>query len=537
MKKFLTLMLTVILALPCAILMTACGGDNQTDELVYAVYHQENLETYGIKEIIFTPSIEYGESYAISSIDDKVGVAKEDVTAGNLYVRLHLADNSYLGTLKMYVNGKEVALEEVESISEPTTCCAYKFDSIPTNAKITFSGEVSYYKSNVAINFGKLMDEYKTDENYLKAKLSLRIGDTYLIGSATEGVNYETFVTEYETIEKAWVLKDNLYISIYFDGKDRILNRSNIIQCDLACSRIFEDGVVTFEIKGNKDGGEISFNPNYLTDNTTKASVNVSFSNYNLTPDNISYIVDGSEYSIATYDQIKNATNIKIKFSLNEFLKTILTSGKTGISCNYSSLEQAVEIDGDYAFITVGTPWAYYYDGLILNNYIGLLSYNFDCYSLYDEVTQEWYSIDDIFGENANLKKIEFSGVNNLNTDINNVGYQGGVDFETDFLYLDIAPVGNNYFIEYANGTDFSIKCRMEYYRGSYGVCNDFKNVKITINGTKEVVLTYDSEWKLATAVEGVTVTKLMSSSNELVEISFSGMEIESISFEAVDKE
>ena len=222
---------------------------------------------------------------------------------------------------------------------------------------------------------------------------------------------------------------------------------------------------------------------------------------------------------------------------LNEFLKTILTSGKTGISCNYSSLEQAVEIDGDYAFITVGTPWAYYYDGLILNNYIGLLSYNFDCYSLYDEVTQEWYSIDDIFGENANLKKIEFSGVNNLNTDINNVGYQGGVDFETDFLYLDIAPVGNNYFIEYANGTDFSIKCRMEYYRGSYGVCNDFKNVKITINGTKEVVLTYDSEWKLATAVEGVTVTKLMSSSNELVEISFSGMEIESISFEAVDKE
>ncbi len=322
MKKFLTLMLTVILALPCAILMTACGGDNQTDELVYAVYHQENLETYGIKEIIFTPSIEYGESYAISSIDDKVGVAKEDVTAGNLYVRLHLADNSYLGTLKMYVNGKEVALEEVESISE---CYVYKFDSIPTNAKITFSGEVSYYESNVTINFGKLMDEYKTDENYLKAKLSLRIGDTYLIGSATEGVNYETFVTEYETIEKAWVLKDNLYISIYFDGKDRILNRSNIIQCDLACSRIFEDGVVTFEIKGNKDGGEISFNPNYLTDNTTKASVNVSFSNYNLTPDNISYIVDGSEYSIATYDQIKNATNIKIKFSLNEFLKTILT--------------------------------------------------------------------------------------------------------------------------------------------------------------------------------------------------------------------
>lgn len=537
MKKFLTLMLTVILALPCAILMTACGGNNQTDELVYAVYHQENLETYGIKEIRFTPSIEGGNSYARAFIDDKDGVAKEDVKDENLYVRLYLADNSYLGTLKMFVNGKEVALEEVESMSESTTYYAYKCDSIPTNAKITFSGEVSYYVSNVSINFDKLMDEYKTDENYLKAKLSLRIGDTYLIGSATEGVNYETFASEYETIEKTWVLKDNLYISIYFDGKDRILNRSNIIQCDLACSRIFEDGVVTFEIKGNKDGGDISFKTNYLADNTTEISVGVSFENYDLTPENVSYIVDGSEYSVVTYSQIKNATNIKIKLSLNEFLKTILTSGKTGISCNYSSSEQAVEIDGDYAFITVGTPWAYYSDGLIFNSYINLLSYNFDCYSLYDEVTQYWYSIDDIFGENANLKKIEFNGVNNLNTDIYAMGYLGEIDLEADFLYLDIAPVGNNYFIEYANGTDFSIKCRMEYYRSGFGVCNDYKNVKVTINGTKEVVLTYDSEWKLATAVEGVTVTKLMSSSNELVEISFSGMEIESISFEAVDKE
>ena len=535
MKKYLNYLFSILFILPCAFLITACN--NQLEENL-AVFYEGSVEGYNIDSIQFASSYSVEGSYI--QIDnyptsyyeetEKTGVEKEDIN-GDLYVVVSLKENASIGTLKMYVNEQEVQLT-LESASEQSAYF-YKFDSIPTNAKLTFSGKAEYIVSSFSIEFESLRDEYLTNQSYTDARLALRLGEEYLIGSQSAGVDYNSFTEGYENINKSWSLDKKLFIEISFVGNDRLLSRSQIITAQLASNeeyigtkRMVNDGVVIFEIGGDVEGIKITFNPNYLTSNTTNINVDIGMDNFALPFEQVLYVVDGTEYESITYSQAKTATDVKIKFKNNEFLKTFLNSNKVGFYVNNTELSKDnVTLQGDYTIISVNKPWKYYEENGAYDDNLQLLNYLIQCIRLIKPGDNlEIYSVDEILAENTNLTKIDFSGVKDLFANIDQGGYSGA---DTNSLYVDVDVVGENYFAGHRYGQNFSVNCKVAYLNENYST--DYtKDIIVLINNEIEITLSYDSENKLNYTSENITIETLK---DEIINISFNGIAVNSISF------
>lgn len=545
MKKFLTYLTAVLIMLPCVFVFSACNDGNKEN---FAVFYEGDLQSYEIDTIQFCSSYAVEDSYINVNTytttyyeeTGRTGVEKDDVD-GDLYIHIVLKQYATIGILKMLIDGQEVQLDLVSA--GENNSYFYKFASTPSNAKITFSGKAEYMSSTFSFEFAEASNACLSNQNYLDARFALKHGNTYLIGSAQEGVNFATFKTQYETVDKSWLLDEKLCLEVYFANKDRILSTYDILEVQTLTSESFvgatryvKDGVVTFLLDENKEGLKITLNPNYLMANTTDLGADIGMDTFALPCEEVLYVVDGTEYDSVTYEQTKNATYVKIKLKLNEFLKTILESNKVAFNVNRKEFDKNnLVVQGDYAVMTVDKPWDYYSENdVTIGSGYELLDYLIEFYPLIkNEEMLELYTIDDILGENSNLTKIAFSGVNNLFAILYNTGYSGGLDDLKNSLYVDISANGENYLAGYRSSQDFSIKCKIAYLNEN--VMEDYsKDIVLLINNDIEITLSYDSNNKLNYKGENVTVTTSTSFDN-IIDISFTGIDVSSISFQVAN--
>ncbi|MGN1208146.1 MAG: hypothetical protein ACI4TI_01625 [Christensenellales bacterium] len=539
MKKFLVVLLSVLFILPCALILTAC---NNSDEDNLAVYYENNLEEYNIESISFCSSYQIDDStisvssYSTNTFTETniVGVKKDELTENKLYIKIDLKPNTILDTLKMMVNDEEVNLNLVTSAMLDYDSYIYEFDNIPQKAKLTFSGKASYIVSSFKINFNDVSNSFVDHDSVLSARFALKTGNQYLIGSSDAGVNYQSFKTQYSNINKSWVLSDKLYIDVYFEGNEKILSTSKIVEAEIlndeestiSPNRLVSDGKVSFEFVQQKQGIDITLKPNFLAYNTIEVETTMGVEYCDLTPDEIKYVIGDLELETITYSQIKDAKNLKIKMLLDEFLKTLLNSDKTNLFVN-STVSNNVKFENDYAIIDVESPWNYYNEGGVLNNQIEILTYYIEIVPKLKEDIFELYSLSEIFLDNNNLSKIEFEGINDIYTNINNGGYAGGFDSLQNSLYVDIDYKGQNYFAGFRNGKNFSINCKIAYLNEN--LINDYsKKIKIEINSTTTIILSYNFENKLEFQNENITVSTIK---DDIVSISFNDFDVTNISF------
>lgn len=547
-RTILSILMVFCLMLPCAFLLSACG--EKSDETKFAVYYVDNLSDYNIESVDFCESytqtesnIELNSSFYTTIVNEKNGIEQQNVT-GEIYVAITLKDKTELGTLKMLVNGNEVALEEVTA--DTMKRYFYKFDSVPSNAKITFSGKAEYIQSSFEIEFNDITQACANYEGYTSARFILRMGDNYLIGNASEGVNYEAFKTAYNNIDKTWVLSDRLYLDVYFANSNYFLNSCDFIFAERAPidesspyypivpDREIKDEVVSLIFDGVKDGVKFTIKPDYLAYISNDIDFTMGFRSeieIEIETNEVKYILDGgSEVDTLSYSQIKNASDIKVKIKLDNFSKTFISSDKTYLAVNQFNLTDEVSVDGDYATFSLKSPWEYY-EGYVYGNIsLDLLTYYVYVECEYSSEMETWYSLDEIFSDNSNLSKIEFGAVNTLNE---STSPYGGYTNLNSNLYVGIVAKGNNFFYGYRDGKNFSMICKMACFSDANYDYDYSKKIVINLNGTKTIELNYVDQ-KLSYNDENVTIST-DSSNDKIVTISFTNYDLNSIQFSVTD--
>lgn len=543
-KKILSILTIFCLLFSCVILFSACGKNTERTE--FAVYYIGELNDYNIEAVDFCSYFDESgttndlETYVYTSEIDsgKTGVEKQYAT-GEMYIAVTLKDKTNIATLKMQINGADVNLEEktVDSI----TRYIYKFDSMPSNAKITFSGKAEYITSTFQIEFMDIADTYSSYEGYTSARFILRLGDEYLIGNTNNGVDYQTFKNSYNNINKSWLLSENLCLDVYFTNTNYFLSNSNFIFAEkiqdddsfhypIDAIRKTNDGVVSMMFSGFKEGVKFTINPNCLAEISTNLDFTMGYQYLDVNINDVKYIINSTESNSLTYSQIKDVNEIKVKIELDEFSKTLINSDKTHLILNSLELTNEIVVDGNYAIFSLKKPWEYYNE--LWNSNVDLLTYYLEVAADYCENTQNFYSLDEIFADNANITKIDFSGVNTLNESTS--PYSGYAIFDPESpsaLYVGICNTGNNYFNCFRIGNSFSITCKIACFTNNN---KDYtKKIVLTINENTPIELNYVDEI-LSCASDNVVVTT-NKTNNEIVTITFNNYDVNSIQFTMID--
>ena len=140
-KNLLTFMLALCLVIPCAVMLSACGGNNKCRCTI-----DDTLPEY--------VSFDISDNGSYSSDDKGIYFDKDK----NLTITIRFELGYDIGTLKVFANGEEINLIKDNDTYTGSYTCTQDFS-------ITFTGTTEMVVSNINLKYEPFIniDEYEND--------------------------------------------------------------------------------------------------------------------------------------------------------------------------------------------------------------------------------------------------------------------------------------------------------------------------------------------------------------------------------------
>ena len=347
-KKFLSLLLSLFLMMPCAAIMTGCGNDAKlkfqaySDEGINCIYVYSASASEDDSDSADVDSANQVGSYNFNGRSSNVKVTKESY----VIITLQLA-TSYMHDIndfKILKNGEELTHISLAMFDNSSLQGDYLYDLgvVNEDVEITFQGHAKIKEFTFTPNVLNYSN-YENDNRCRDLRFQL------LLNNVPLEYNSKTEFTANEVVaaftSKAFIYGTDVKMKVYYVNRDKLFTHSLMSTFTGNGNVVVNENlemVYDFGIAQNSQIVTIDFD--LFEEVTLEDLTNIKLATLNINHNlmslfeegNYTFIltINGSEVETATptHSQMINATNTKIKFTTTTLTRILLLDEYTTIS-------------------------------------------------------------------------------------------------------------------------------------------------------------------------------------------------------------